>query len=76
MWLLWGQAEIDQNRCNLCHLCVEVCPQGAIVEMVPISKNELQTTVISLKQRTNDLINRIERLKHLKGSGKLPTKDV
>jgi len=34
--------------------------------MVPVSKNELQTTVISLKQRTNDLIESIERLKYRK----------
>ena len=61
--LLWSHAEIDQSRCNQCHLCVEVCPQGAIVEMVPVSKKELQTTVVSLKQKTDDLIERIERLK-------------
>lgn len=64
--LLWGQAEIDQSRCNQCRLCVEVCPQAAIVDMVPVSKNELQTTVVCLKQRTNDLIGRIERLKYSK----------
>jgi len=62
--LLWGHAEIDQSWCNQCCLCVEVCPQGAIVEMVPVSKNELKTTVVSLKQRTNNLIERIERLRH------------
>ena len=61
--ILWSQAEIDQNKCNLCRLCVEVCPQAAIVELVPISKDELQTTVTSLKQKTNDLIERIENLR-------------
>jgi len=66
--LLWGQAEIDQSRCNQCRLCIEVCPQGVIVEIVPVSKDELQTTVGCLKQRTNDLIERIERLKHQKGN--------
>ena len=64
IWLLWGQAEIDQSRCNLCRLCLEVCPQGAIVEKVPVSKGELQTTVATLKQRTDDLIERIERMRH------------
>ena len=64
--LLWEQAEIDQSKCNQCRLCLEVCPQGAIVEMAPISGNELQTTVISLKQRTSDLIGRIEKLKSRK----------
>ncbi|MBA7703905.1 Ion-translocating oxidoreductase complex subunit B [subsurface metagenome] len=64
VWFLGGQAEIDQNRCNLCRLCVEVCPQGAIVEVVLVSKDELEATVINLKQRTEDLIGRIERLIH------------
>jgi len=66
--LLAGQAEIDQSRCNQCRFCLEVCPQRAIVEMVPVSKQELQATVVSLKQGTNDLIERIERLKHQKAS--------
>ena len=61
--LLLGQAEINENKCNQCHLCLEVCPQGAIVEMVPVSKSELQATVASLKQKTNDLMERIENLK-------------
>jgi len=60
--LLWGHAEIDQSRCNQCRLCVEVCPQGAIGEVVPVSRKELETTVVSLKQKTDDLIKRIERL--------------
>ena len=64
IWLPWGQAEINQSQCNQCCLCIEVCPQGAIIQMVPVSKNELETTVISLKQRTSDLIGRIEKLKH------------
>ncbi len=64
IWLLGEQAEIDQNRCNPCRLCVTVCPQGAIVEVVPVSKDELQSTVITLRQRTDDLIERIERLIH------------
>jgi len=32
--------------------------------MVPVSKDELETAVVSLKQKTNDLIERIERLRH------------
>jgi len=66
--LLWDQAEIDQRRCNQCRLCLEVCPQGAIIEMVPVSKDELCATVTSLKQRTNNLIERIEKLGHRPGS--------
>ena len=63
-----GHVEIDQSRCNQCRICVGVCPRRAIVEMVPISKQELQATVISLKQRTDNLIERIENLKHQKAS--------
>ena len=68
--LLWQQAEIDQNRCNQCRICIEFCPQGAIAELIPVSKDELQATVTSLKQRTTDLIERIERLKSRKDESK------
>ena len=61
--MVFGQAAIDQNRCRECYICVKVCPQGAIIERAPISNNELQTTVASLKQKTEDLIKRIEKLK-------------
>jgi len=61
--LLMGQAGIDQGRCNQCCLCLEVCPQGAVVELVPVSKDELQATVVSLKQKASDLIDRIDSLK-------------
>lgn len=64
IWLPKEQAEIDQNRCNLCRLCLEVCPQGAIVETVPVSRDELQTMVIALKQRAIALTERIERLRN------------
>ncbi len=61
--LLWGQAEIDPYRCIPCCLCRQVCPQGAIIELVPISGDELQTTVTTLKQRVEDLIASIEKLR-------------
>ena len=74
VWLLWGKAEIDQKRCNLCRQCVEVCPQNAIEEMVPVSKDELQTMVTNLKQRVDDIVNRIERLGHYHdSSGYMPS---
>jgi len=63
IWLLREQAEIDQNKCNACRLCIEVCPQNAIVDKAPVSKDELQTTVAILKQRTEDLIARIEGMR-------------
>ncbi len=61
--VLWGQAEIDQSKCNSCCLCIELCPQGTIVERIPVSKEKLEATVASLKQRTGDMIERIEQLK-------------
>ena len=60
--LSWDQAMIDQSKCNNCRLCIDICPRGAIVELEPVSEKELQATVASLKQRTNDLIERIENL--------------
>ncbi|HEY97001.1 MAG TPA: 4Fe-4S binding protein [Dehalococcoidia bacterium] len=61
--MLSGQAEIDVNRCRECYTCVQVCPRGAITERVPISPKELQTAVASLKQKTEDIIKRIEKIK-------------
>ena len=58
-----GQAQIDQNRCNHCGLCVDACPQGAIAELRPVSRRELQATVTGLKDRTENIIARIEKLK-------------
>jgi len=56
-------ANINQNRCNQCRRCLEVCPQGAITEVALISVNELQAIVTGLKDKTEDIIVRIERLK-------------
>ena len=58
-----GLAEIDQSKCDRCGLCLDVCPQGAIAELVPVSKHELETTVTGLKDKTDDIITRIEELK-------------
>jgi len=57
-----AQAKIDQNRCNHCGLCLDVCPRGAIVEVAPISRRDLQYTVTALKDRTEDIMARIENL--------------
>lgn len=54
---------IDQSKFNQCRLCVDVCPHGAIVPVAPVSKEELQATVTSLRQKTSDLIERIENMK-------------
>jgi Pyruvate/2-oxoacid:ferredoxin oxidoreductase delta subunit len=58
-----GKAWIDQTRCKHCGICVDICPQVAIVESAPVSQAELAITVGSLKQKANDLIGRIEKLK-------------
>lgn len=57
-----GQAEIDQSRCNQCRDCIEFCPEGAIVELVPVSRVELEASVAALKSKTNDILARIDAL--------------
>jgi ferredoxin len=56
-------AHINQEQCNQCRRCLEVCPQGAIMDMVPVSGRELQAIVTELKDKAEDVIARIERLK-------------
>lgn len=56
-------AHINQDRCNQCRLCLEVCPQGAITEVAPVSGDELQAIVTGLKDKAENIIARIERLK-------------
>ena len=58
-----GLAQIDQNRCNHCVLCLAVCPQGAIIELAPVSRHELHATVTDLKDREEDIIARIDKLR-------------
>ena len=65
-----GQAWIDQTRCNHCGICLDICPQGAIVRTVPVSKNELATTVSSLRQKADDLVVRIEKLRGQENAGR------
>jgi len=59
----WGEATIDQSRCTQCRLCLNLCPQGAIIELAPVSRGELHATISSLKERTSNLVERIEALK-------------
>jgi len=64
--LFRGQARIDNDRCDSCLVCRDVCPQGAIVEAVPVSavsREELVATVSGLRQRADDLLARIDRLR-------------
>ena len=55
-------AVIDGARCRGCGICLQVCPRGAISEHAPVNTAELQTTVADLKQRTADILKRLERL--------------
>ncbi len=57
-----GQARIDRSRCNECGLCYDVCPRMAIVELVPVSTEELYATIASLRQRTSSIIDKIESI--------------
>jgi hypothetical protein len=43
-------------------LCLDVCPRGAIIELVPVSTRELQAVVAGLKDKAADVITRIEKL--------------
>lgn len=58
-----GLAQIDQSRCNRCGICIDVCPQGAITQMILVTRHELQTTVAGLRNRTEEIVARIEALK-------------
>jgi len=58
-----GLAQINRRFCNHCRLCLGLCPRGAIVELAAVSKTELALTVGSLKQKANDLVERIEKLR-------------
>lgn len=60
--LMWGRAEIDDGRCNYCYQCVDACPQGAIIKTTKVSPEELEATVCVLKNQTDDMIQRIDRL--------------
>jgi len=61
--IISGQAEIDQTRCNQCRLCLDTCLQGAITDSVPVSIDELEANVLSLKHRANEIVERIESLR-------------
>jgi ferredoxin len=58
-----GVGVVDQDRCKQCHICIDICPQGAIIDLVPVSEKELMATIASLKNKTDDLINKIEKIR-------------
>lgn len=60
IYMVSNCAEIDVSRCSECYTCVQVCPRGAITERIPASRKELQSAVTSLKQKTEDVIKRID----------------
>jgi len=57
-----GRAEIDHRSCNQCRACIAACPEGAISELAPVSKVELQASVSALRSRANDVLARIDAL--------------
>ncbi|MBN1367400.1 MAG: 4Fe-4S binding protein [Dehalococcoidales bacterium] len=57
------KARINQARCNHCGICLDVCPRDAILEFVPASTSELITSVGLLKQKADDILERIERIR-------------
>ena len=57
-----GTGIVDLGKCNQCYFCIDICPQGAIVDLVPVSEKELMATITSLKNKTDDIINRIEKM--------------
>ena len=57
-----GSAYIRQDKCNGCGRCIDLCPQGAIIELKPVSITELHANIENLKQRANDIISRIDML--------------
>ena len=63
----WGKAYLvnysDYAAYPLSLRSEENSPQGAIVELVPVSKEALKTTIAALKQEADDLLGRIERLR-------------
>ena len=69
-----GKAWIDRTRCNNCGICLNICSQGAIVEFTSVSQANLAIAIGSLKQKADDLVERIEKLRQkrsdVKGSGK------
>lgn len=56
-------ALIDRLKCTGCGVCIDICPRAAIIQIMPVSKDELQTTVTLLKQQTSQLIQRIENMR-------------
>jgi hypothetical protein len=43
--------------------CLEVCPRGIIIEVAPVSADELKITAAGLNNETEDIIAIIEKQK-------------
>ncbi|HEY3278463.1 MAG TPA: 4Fe-4S binding protein [Syntrophorhabdaceae bacterium] len=35
IWFMWGRANINRARCDLCYRCLPECPEAAIREKIP-----------------------------------------
>lgn len=67
-----GVAVIAFNKCNACGRCLEVCPRGAVSRYRPATLEDLANTVRSLKNSTDDLLERIEKLRIETRNRRLP----
>jgi ferredoxin len=58
-----GLAEIDERKCNSCGLCIAICANQAIIDVVPLATDEFRTAINNLRARTDELLDRLEKLK-------------
>jgi ferredoxin len=56
------KAKINRDKCTLCRKCIDVCPRGAISEVKTDSIDDLQSRLKILMQKTDSIIDRIEKL--------------
>lgn len=58
-----GLAVIDEKKCIGCGRCIDACPRGSIYRYTPMTRENLENMVDSLKKNADSLMERIEKLK-------------